>query len=85
MRKRSSLRTAAGVLAAGMGVGLAAYGTYAAVSWYRYGRVPPPHDAEYDALLDQFMPAYDVVERHCIRVAAPPAAIGVNTAVRTVK
>src|SRR5829696_7579693 len=74
MSKPSSLRTAAGALAIGVGVGLSAYGTYAAVSWYRYGRVPQPHGAEYDQLLDRFMPAYDVVERHRIRVAAPPAA-----------
>jgi hypothetical protein len=74
MSRRASRRTAAGVLAAGVGAGLSAYGTYAAVSWYRYGRVPQPNEAELDQLLDRFMPAYDVVERHRIRVAAPAAA-----------
>jgi hypothetical protein len=73
MTTRSSLGTAAGVLAASIGVGLAAYGTYAALSWYRYGRVSPPQDDESDRLLDRFMATYDVVERHHIRVAAPPA------------
>jgi len=74
MSTRSSLRTASGVLAAGIGVGVGAYAAYAAVSWYRYGRAPQPHDDQYDQLLDRFMPAYDVVERHRIRVTAPPAA-----------
>src|SRR5215208_508808 len=73
MSTRSSLRTASGVLAAGIGVGVGAYAAYAAVSWYRYGRAPQPHDDQYDQLLDRFMPAYDVVERHRIRVTAPPA------------
>jgi hypothetical protein len=36
--------------------------------------VSEPRDDEYDGLLDRFMPAYDVVERHHIRVAAPAAA-----------
>src|SRR5215218_2378960 len=73
MSTRSSLRTASGVLAAGIGVGVGAYAAYAAVSWYRYGRAPQPHDDQYDQLLDRFMPAYDVVERHRIRVTARPA------------
>lgn len=36
-------------------------------------RAPVDHRGGPDALLDRFMPAYDVVERHGIRVAAPPA------------
>jgi hypothetical protein len=70
---RSRVRTAAGVFAAAIGIGLGAYGAYAGVTWDRYRRMSPPRDDERDELLDRFMPAYDVVERHHIRVAAPPA------------
>ena len=53
----------------GSTIGLAAlsYATYVAVTWYRYGRVS---SNDGDLLLDQFMPTYEVVERHGLRVAA---------------
>jgi hypothetical protein len=35
--------------------------------------VTPPGPAEHDDLLDRFMPAYEVVERHHVHVAAPAA------------
>jgi hypothetical protein len=73
MTTRSMFRTAAGVLAAGIAAGLGVYGAYAGVTWSRYGHVPQPQDDERDELLDRFMPVYDVVERHRIRVEAPPA------------
>jgi hypothetical protein len=60
-------------LAAGVGVAAAAYGTHAAVTWSRYGTVPEPGASEHDDLLDRFMPAYEVVERHYTRVSAPAA------------
>ena len=44
---------------------------YAATAWYRYGRVV--ENGTRDALLDRFMPAYEVRERHETRVAAPAA------------
>jgi len=60
----------------GAGLAAASYGTYATAAWYRYGRVPPPRDGvESDALLDHFMPVYDVVERHHIRIGAPAAVV----------
>lgn len=55
------LATGAGILATG-------YGTYAGLSWFRFGRAKRTHP---DELLDRFMPDYDVVEHHSIRVAAP--------------
>ncbi len=59
-------------LAAGAGLAAASYAGYVATTWYRYGCVTRPVDAEdKDALLDQFMPTYDVAERHHVRVAAP--------------
>jgi len=58
--------------AAGLGLASATYAGYAGITWLRYGRPRRATPAEYDALLDRFMPVYDVVERHRIRVAAPP-------------
>jgi hypothetical protein len=60
-------------LAAGAGLAAAVYGTYVGVTWYRYGDAPPPRPEEQDPFLDRFMPSYEVVERHHIRVAAPAA------------
>jgi hypothetical protein len=60
-------------LAIGSAAAAAAYAAYAAVTWYRYGDPAAPDAGESDALLDRFMPAYEIVERHHIRVAAPAA------------
>jgi hypothetical protein len=56
-----------------VGVAAGAYAAYAGLTWRRYGRVRPPDSDETDALLDRFMPEYEVVERHHIRVGAPAA------------
>ena len=57
--------------AAGWTIG--AYAAYAGTTWCRYGRSARPGRDEMDPLLDQFMPEYEVAERHCVRVAAPAA------------
>jgi hypothetical protein len=57
--------------AAGVGLGIGCYTGYAGVTWLRYGSPRPSASEEKDALLDRFMPSYDVVERHHIHVAAP--------------
>ena len=54
-----------------VGVAAAAYGLYAGVTWLRYGHAARSSDEDQDLLLDRLMPAYEVVERHHIRVAAP--------------
>jgi hypothetical protein len=54
-------------------VATAAYGAYAGLAWLRYGKPAGPTSGEADPLLDRFMPAYDVVERHSIEVGAPAA------------
>lgn len=72
MTRRYSSRAVAGTLAGCAGAALGVYATYAGVTWCRYGRVAPPRD-DHDALLDRFMPAFDIVERHQIAVAAPAA------------
>jgi hypothetical protein len=58
-------------LAAGAGLAAAAYGAYVATAWYRYGHTHHAGREDADALLDKFMPTYDVAERHHVRVAAP--------------
>ena len=74
MNPRSMVRTSVGSIAAGIGLAAAAYGVYVGVTWYRYGSAAAASDpGEHDDLLDHFMPAYDVVERHHVRVAAPAA------------
>jgi hypothetical protein len=42
-----------------------------AVTWPRYGRHDDSTADERDALLDAFMPHYEVVERHHIAIRAP--------------
>src|SRR5689334_1691705 len=49
----------------------AGYVAYFAVAWVRYGRAGIPADWPADALLDRFMPAYEVGERHRTIVPAP--------------
>jgi hypothetical protein len=51
----------------------AAYGAYFCTAWLRYGRKRRP-GRETDALLDSFMPEYEVAERHRIFVNAPAEA-----------
>ncbi|MFI5179311.1 MAG: hypothetical protein ACHQO8_12130 [Vicinamibacterales bacterium] len=58
--------------AAGVGFAAGTYAAVAATAWFRYGRVSdraPGEDA--DPLLDHFMPDYEIVERHHVRVSAP--------------
>ena len=69
LRTRSPLRW----LAAGTGLVAGAYAAYVGLAWSRYGRAPQASLDETDPLLDRFIPAYDVVERHHVRVAAPAA------------
>jgi hypothetical protein len=69
----SCLRSGLRWLTAGAGLAAAAYATYIGAAWFRYGHVGRPSEDEADPLLDRFMPAYEVVERHHVRLAAPPA------------
>ena len=60
-----------GMIAGGAAAALLAGVGYAAVTWYRYGRIAQGKDG--DELLDRFMPDCEVRERHEVRVAAPAA------------
>ena len=72
MTAKSLLRSSSRWVAAGAGIAAASYAGAVGYAWLRYGAAGPPgRPQEQDALLDRFMPAYDVVERHRIRVDAP--------------
>jgi hypothetical protein len=61
------------LVAAGVGLSALGYGALAAMTWNRYGRTPVRHnddDLNDDELIDRFIPAPEVEERHAIRVAA---------------
>lgn len=66
---RKLLKWAAGAIGAAAG----AYTAYVAVTWIRYGHAEVPADWPADPLLDRFMPAFDVAERHRTFIAAPAA------------
>lgn len=68
IRRRGS---AARWLATAVGLAAGAYAAHVFTTWHRYGRAKPGTGDDSDALLDQFMPSFDVVERHHIRVDAP--------------
>jgi hypothetical protein len=67
-RTRSALRWSALALGAAAG----AYAAYATVAWLRYGHPGPASGDARAERLDRFMPVYDIVERHHVRVVAPP-------------
>lgn len=73
MNKNRRLGLGARWVAAGVGLAGAAYATYVGVTWYRYGHPRRPTPEEEDDLLDRFMPAYEVVDRHYVHVDAPAA------------
>ena len=60
-------------IAGGFGLLAGGYATIVGTTWVRYGRLAAPTPDEQDPLLDQFMPDYEVSERHHVRVAAPAA------------
>jgi hypothetical protein len=70
-RERSRFHSAVMWSAGAMGVAAAAYAGYVGWTWLQYGRPAPPGAEDADALLDQFIPAYEIAERHRVRVRAP--------------
>jgi hypothetical protein len=71
MNHPSLLRSAVRWIVAGTGLAAAAYGAYVGVAWYRYGNPAFPRSEEQDALLDRFMPVYEIADRHQVRISAP--------------
>src|SRR5436190_24350103 len=74
MTTKTVVRTTAGYMAGGAALAAHASAAYAGAGWVRYGHAARArHPEDEDAVLDRFMPLYDIVERHRVRVAAPPA------------
>jgi len=72
MRITPGVLTCARWLVAVVIVGIASWAGYAGIAWLRYGQTERPTSLDQtDPLLDQFMPVYDVAERHWARVSAP--------------
>ncbi len=65
------LRRAAQTAASALGIGAATYAGVAAVTWFRFGQVTRSRKSESASMLDQFMPTYEVMERHKVSVKAP--------------
>lgn len=61
---------AAGAVLGILGAAAVVYASVVAAAWLRYGRAAPVKGFAADPLLDRFMPAYDVVERHAIVIRA---------------
>lgn len=57
-------------LVMGLGAAAATYAMTIATAYLRYGRPAPAAPEEHDPVLDTFIPACDVAERHRIRVGA---------------
>lgn len=71
MRRKEFVGSVGRGLLYGAGLAAGVYAAYAGTTWLRYGHVRRAADGDRDPLLDSFMPTYEVVERHHIRVAAP--------------
>jgi hypothetical protein len=72
MTARTTAKTTAACLAGGAALAALGYATYAAAAWTHYGHAPRARRTdEEDPILDGFMPLYDIVERHHIKVDAP--------------
>ena len=70
----NTARRTARWIALGTGAAAATYGVMVAAAYFRYGRPAAPSLDVDDPLLDSFMPAYEVAERHWIRIDAPADA-----------
>src|SRR5262245_25624532 len=72
MNSKQFTRSVGKWLPGAISLAAASYGAYVAVAWFRYGKTKRANGDDADALLDRFMPTYEVGGRHKIRVAAPP-------------
>jgi len=71
MTQEQLIRSTGRALAYGAGAAAGAYAAYSAATWLRYGHARPGVGRKADALLDRFMPACDIAERHVAYVRAP--------------
>jgi len=69
MKSEHTARSVTKWLAAGFGLAAGSYAAYITASWLRYGKLRRTY--EEDALLNTFMPHYEVVDRWKVYVNAP--------------
>jgi len=69
--RKPFIRSVSRGFAYGAGLTAGAYAAYAGTTWLRYGHMRGTAADDQDPLLDRFMPTYEVVERHHIRIGAP--------------
>jgi hypothetical protein len=67
----SRVLTALKWTAGALGFATGAYASWVGMAWLRYGYPAHPSAEDADPLLDQFVPVYDVADRHHVHVAAP--------------
>lgn len=53
------------------GIASGLYAAHAGLRWFRYGYPKPAQGQEADALLDLFMPDYEIADRCSVHIAAP--------------
>ena len=58
-------------IAGGLALAAGAYAGYVGIAWLRFRHPANSSEDDADPYLDQFMPVYDIVERHHIDIAAP--------------
>jgi hypothetical protein len=58
-------------MAGALALAAGAYAGYVSITWLRFRHPAPSNADDADPFLDQFLPVYDIVERHHIDVAAP--------------
>jgi hypothetical protein len=74
MKTPSTIGLAAGGIAAGAALAALGYAAFAGSAYSQYGHAGRARGKdEQDPALDRYMPLYDIVERHQIKVAAPAA------------
>jgi hypothetical protein len=71
MRITTRVETALKWTAGTLGIAAGAYAAWVGATWLQYGHPAAPSAEDADPLLEQFMPVFEVAERHHIRVAAP--------------
>ncbi len=73
MTGMTAARMTGRLLAAGVGLSAAGYAALAAMTYNRYGTAPATYEGS--ELIDRFIPAPEIEERHAIRVAAQAPAV----------
>jgi hypothetical protein len=74
LKTKQYVRIASELALGSAAIAAASYALYAGITWYGYGRMKHQVSGEEsDSLLDLYMPEYEVVDRHHLRVAAPAA------------